>query len=64
MVAMLDTPAGKDLAASDDRRRNIVELSAAGRRTLRKGTRLLADVEDRFLAPLGARDSQRFREAL
>jgi DNA-binding MarR family transcriptional regulator len=68
MVAMLDTLAGKELIARrqhpDDRRRNIVELSAAGRRTLRKGTRLSADVEDRFLAPLGARDSQRFRDAL
>jgi DNA-binding MarR family transcriptional regulator len=68
MVAMLDTLAGKDLIARrqhpDDRRRNIVELSTSGLRTLRKGTRLSADVEERFLAPLGARDSQRFRDAL
>ena len=68
MVAMLDTLAGKDLIARrqhpDDRRRNIVELSSSGRRTLRKGTRLSADVEERFLAPLGARDSQLFRDAL
>jgi hypothetical protein len=39
-------------------------LSAAGRRTLRKGTRLSVDVAERFLAPLGARDSQRFKDAL
>jgi DNA-binding MarR family transcriptional regulator len=67
-ATMVATLAGKELIARrqhpDDRRRNIVELSAAGRRTLRKGTRLSADVEKRFLAPLGARDSQRFRDAL
>jgi DNA-binding MarR family transcriptional regulator len=68
MVAMLDALADKDLIARrqhpEDRRRNIVELTASGRRAIRQGTRISADVEQRFLAPLGARDSQRFRDAL
>ena len=68
MVAMLDTLADKALVARrqdpHDRRRNVVELTTTGRRTLRKGTRLAVDVEERFLEPLGPRESQRFKVAL
>jgi DNA-binding MarR family transcriptional regulator len=39
-----------------DRRRNIITITPAGRRQLRKLDRLLADAQDEFLAPLSARE--------
>ena len=39
-----------------DRRRNVVSITAAGRRQLRKLDRLLATVQDELLAPLSAEE--------
>jgi MarR family transcriptional regulator, lower aerobic nicotinate degradation pathway regulator len=39
-----------------DRRRNVVTITAAGRRQLRKLDRLLAGIQDELLAPLSARE--------
>jgi MarR family transcriptional regulator, lower aerobic nicotinate degradation pathway regulator len=38
----------------DDRRRNVITITPAGRRQLRKLDRLLATVQDELLAPLSA----------
>jgi DNA-binding MarR family transcriptional regulator len=56
LVAVLNelTARGQVDRAPDpaDRRRNVVTLTAPGRRQLRKLDKLLADVEDEVLAPL------------
>jgi MarR family transcriptional regulator, lower aerobic nicotinate degradation pathway regulator len=39
-----------------DRRRNVVTITARGRRQLRKLDRLLAEVQDELLAPLSAEE--------
>ncbi len=38
----------------DDRRRNVITITTAGRRQLRKLDRRLASVQDQLLAPLSA----------
>lgn len=43
-----------------DGRRNVVTLTAAGRRRLRQLDRLLAAVQDDILAPLSAKDRAQF----
>lgn len=48
----------------DDRRKNVVELTPAGRATLADAVRAAADAERRFLAPLGRTGAERFTEAL
>jgi len=56
LVAVINELAGRGLVkrAPDpaDRRRNVVTLTAPGRRQLLKLDKLLADVEDEVLAPL------------
>jgi len=68
MVALLDGLEGKGLVERRphprDRRRNIVDLTAAGRETLGRATRVSDDVERRFLAPLGEAGAQRLKDAL
>jgi DNA-binding MarR family transcriptional regulator len=68
MVAMLDALADKGLVArrqdAQDRRRNLVELTAAGRRTLRRGVGLSNDAERRFVEHLGAAEAARLKKAL
>ncbi len=68
MVSLLDGLEGKGLVERrphpGDRRRNVVELTAAGRQTLRKGTLATGDAERQFLSPLGEADAQRLRDAL
>ena len=68
MVAMLDGLEAKALVArhpdAQDRRKNVVELTAAGRDTLRDATRANDDAERRFLAPLPGPLAQQFRQAL
>ncbi len=68
MVALLDDLEAKGLVERyphpEDRRRNVVELTAQGRRVLDEGMRASRDAERRFLAPLSDSEAKRFREAL
>ncbi|KIF68231.1 MarR family transcriptional regulator [Streptomyces sp. AcH 505] len=48
----------------DDRRRNIVTLTAAGKRQLRRLEKPLAESQEALLAPLSAEERQRFTELL
>lgn len=68
MVALLDNLEDKALVArhpdAADRRKNVVELTAAGRATLEAATRANDDAERRFLAPLPEPLAQQFRHAL
>jgi DNA-binding MarR family transcriptional regulator len=58
MVALVDALEAKDLVERrrdpHDRRRNVVEPTAAGRRTLRAAETAARRAEQRFLAPLDA----------
>lgn len=47
-----------------DRRRNVVEVTAAGRESLRKAALVVEDAERRFLAPLGREGGEQLRTAL
>jgi len=47
-----------------DRRRNIISLTAAGRRQLRRLEKQLAETQDELLAPLLPDERQRFAELL
>jgi DNA-binding MarR family transcriptional regulator len=68
MVDLLDGLEGKALVArhpdAADRRKNVVELTAAGRTTLEAATRANDEAERRFLAPLPEPLAQQFRQAL
>jgi DNA-binding MarR family transcriptional regulator len=68
MVAFVDTLERKGMVArrphAEDRRKNVVELSPAGRDTLRKATKASDAAERRFLAPLDAPAARQLREAL
>lgn len=68
MVALLDVLEHKDLVArtpdAHDRRRNVVELTAAGRIALQRGRKTTDEVEREFLAPLSQRAAEQFRGAL
>ena len=68
MVAMLDTLEGKGLVSrhpdADDRRRNVVELTDAGKDTLRRAAKASDDAERQFLAPLSAQAAEQLRESL
>jgi DNA-binding MarR family transcriptional regulator len=68
MVGLLDGLEGKGLVTrhphAADRRRNVVELTAAGRDTFRDAIRASDEAERRFLAPLSQPAAERFREAL
>lgn len=48
----------------EDRRRNIITITAAGRRQLAELDRLLAAAQDEFLAPLAATDRQNLIDLL
>lgn len=47
-----------------DRRRNVIELTPDGRTLCARAEAAYADAEERFLAPLGSKESTRFRAAL
>jgi len=68
MVAMLDTLEGKGIVSRhphpDDRRRNVVELTGAGRDTFQRALRARDGAERGYLARLGASDSQCLRNSL
>jgi DNA-binding MarR family transcriptional regulator len=68
MVALVDALEAKGLVerrrSAEDRRRNIVELTAAGQDRLRRASRARDKVEREFLAPLGDDLAQQFIRAL
>jgi DNA-binding MarR family transcriptional regulator len=68
MVAAINELAERKLVerAPDpaDRRRNIISLTAAGRRQLRRLEKQLAETQDELLAPLSPRERQRLTELL
>jgi DNA-binding MarR family transcriptional regulator len=68
MVALVDALEDKGLVerrrSPDDRRKNIVQLTAAGLRTLRDAGQARDDIEQKFLAPLGPAEAERFIQAL
>jgi DNA-binding MarR family transcriptional regulator len=68
MVAMLDTLEGKGLVSrhpdADDRRRNVVELTDAGRDLLQRATKASDDAERALLAPLSPQAAQQLRDSL
>ncbi|MEO3748760.1 MarR family transcriptional regulator [Plantactinospora sp. B5E13] len=68
MVATINELADRKLVerASDpsDRRRNIVSLTAAGKRQLRRLEKRLAETQDELLAPLSPEERQRLTELL
>ncbi|SPT51864.1 MarR family winged helix-turn-helix transcriptional regulator [Actinomadura madurae] len=68
MVAMLDALEGKGLVSrhphAEDRRRNVVELTDAGRETLRQATDANDKAEREFLAPLTPKAAEHLRNSL
>jgi DNA-binding MarR family transcriptional regulator len=68
MVALLDTLEAKGVVSrhpdADDRRRNVVELTAAGHQLLEKAVKASDQAEREFLAPLDADTARLFRDAL
>jgi len=68
MVALLDALEGKGLVSRhphvEDRRRNVVELTDAGKETLRRATQASDDAEREFLAALSPQAAERLRNSL
>ncbi|MER7009310.1 MarR family transcriptional regulator [Dactylosporangium sp. NPDC000555] len=68
MVAAINELADRKLVerATDpaDRRRNIISLTAAGKRQLRRLEKRLAETQDELLAPLSPEERQRLTELL
>jgi DNA-binding MarR family transcriptional regulator len=68
MVALLDALEGKGLVSrhphAEDRRRNVVELTEAGKNTLRLAVKASDDAEREFLAPLSPQAAEQLRNSL
>lgn len=68
MVALVDALESKGLVARRpdpaDRRRNVLELTKAGRTTLRRATRASDEAERRLLGDLDESDADRLRSLL
>jgi DNA-binding MarR family transcriptional regulator len=68
MVALLDALEDKGLVTrhphAQDRRKNVVELTAVGRDTLDRATKAGEDAERRFLAPLSEPAAQQLKDVL
>jgi DNA-binding MarR family transcriptional regulator len=68
MVALVDELQGRGLVErlphAEDRRKNVVRLTAAGRRVMREGAKAADECERRFLAPLDDADAQTLKRAL
>jgi DNA-binding MarR family transcriptional regulator len=68
MVALLDGLEDKGIVerrrSSADRRKNVVELTAAGRACLAQAEQARTEAERRFLAPLGDAEAERLIRAL
>ena len=68
MVGLVDALEDKGLvrrrAHTEDRRRNVIELTEAGRDTMHRADEASRDAERRFLALLSARDAGHLKTAL
>ena len=68
LVGLLDELEDAGLVARQrdqtDRRRQIVQMTPSGRKTLDKLRRLSSRIEDDFLAPLGDKEREQFHAAL
>ena len=68
MVALVDDLEDKGLvqrhAHTEDRRRNVVELTEKGRGRLQQAGEAAQEAEGRFLAPLSREDAQRLKAIL
>jgi DNA-binding MarR family transcriptional regulator len=68
MVALIDDLEGKGLVRRrqdpDDRRKNAVELTDAGRDTVQKAAAAVERAERDFLSPLPAAEAAQFKKAL
>ena len=68
MVALIDGLEDKGLVRRsrhpDDRRKNVVELTANGRRTLGRARTAVAAAEKTFFAPLSPDDADEFKASL
>lgn len=68
MVALIDDLEERGLVQRrqdpDDRRRNVVELTSAGRRVYRQAATAAEEAEREFLRPLTAEESARFKQTL
>lgn len=68
MVSLIDALEAKDLVArrpdAADRRRNVIQLTATGAKTLRRATRASDKAEQRLLAGLDAADAAQLRSLL
>lgn len=68
MVALIDALQLKGLLERrqdpDDRRKNVVELTDAGRGTVRQAAAAVEQSERDFLAPLSAAEAAQFKKAL
>jgi DNA-binding MarR family transcriptional regulator len=68
MVALIDDLQLKGLLERrqdpDDRRKNVVELTDAGRRTVRQAAAAMEQAERDFLAPLSAAHAAQFKKTL
>jgi DNA-binding MarR family transcriptional regulator len=68
MVALVDALERRGLVERsphpDDRRKNVVALTAAGRETMAGAALAADDAERRFLEPLGEAGAQQLKEAL
>ncbi|WP_043263019.1 MarR family winged helix-turn-helix transcriptional regulator [Streptomyces sp. CT34] len=64
MVGVLNELAERDLVERapdpDDRRRNVITISTKGRRRLRRLDKVLDDLHDELLAPLGPAERDQF----
>lgn len=68
MVDLLDALEDKALVGrhvhADDRRKNVVEVTAAGRAALGRAAKAASDAEGRFLTTLTQADAKRLKSAL
>jgi DNA-binding MarR family transcriptional regulator len=68
MVAIIDSLETKGIIArrpdSDDRRRNLIEITPAGHEILRQATVASDRAEAQLLAPLNAQDAEQLRDLL
>jgi DNA-binding MarR family transcriptional regulator len=68
MVALIDALEGKDLVARRpdpaDRRRNVIELTDTGRKTLRRATHASDQAEQRLLTQLDDAERDQLRSLL